>query len=58
MKRDILINNSVLRHNFLEKSFLKLLMPIYKLDIIGLYEEPCLLLFPKENLADKEDKFI
>ena len=31
-------------------------MPIYKLDIIGSYEEPCLLLFPQEKKADKEQK--
>ena len=45
----------MLCHNFLEKSFARPLMPIYKLDIIGFYEEPYLLLFPQEKLlADKE----
>ena len=56
MKRETLINNCMFCHNFLEESFLRPLMPIYKLDIIGSYEEPCLLLFPQEKIADKEQK--
>ena len=56
MKRETLINNFMFCHNFLEESFLRPLMPIYKLDIIGSYEEPCLLLFPQEKKADKEQK--
>ena len=54
MKKEILINDFSLPHNFLEKNLLGPLMPIYKLDIIGLYEEPYLLLFPQQKLADKE----
>ena len=44
----------MLHHNFLEKSFLRPLMPIYKSDIIGSYDEPCLLLFSEVNLVSKE----
>ena len=39
MKGEILINIFTLHHNFLKKSFLRPLMPIYNPDIIGSYEE-------------------
>ena len=36
-----------------QKGFLRPLMSICKLDIIGSYEEPCLLLFPQEKLISR-----
>ena len=54
MKGEILINICMLCHNFLEKGFLRSLMPLYKPDIIGSYKEPCLLLFPQEKLLSKQ----
>ena len=56
MKKEIPINDCSLPHNFLEKNLLRPLMPMHKLDIIGFYEEPYLLLFPQEKLADKEQQ--
>ena len=54
MKKKILTNNCTLLHNFLKKSFLMPLMPIYELDIVGSFEEPCLLVFPQENLVSRQ----
>ena len=42
MKREILINNCRLCHNFFEKSFLRPFLPVYKLDIIESYERTML----------------
>ena len=36
-----------------EKGFLRPLMSICKLDIIGSYEEPCLLVLPQEKLISR-----